>query len=440
MEGYDTNLIGNLYAYPAFKKQFGQPYKDGYQILGKWQSALGGGATAGAFVGALCNGWLLKRFGFRYVFMGGTILMTAFIPISVFGENVGLQVLGQALCGIPWGIFATIGPAYASEEMPLALRGYLTSYTNMCFAIESPWWLVRAGKHEEAERMMKRLTVDEQRDNARQAIAMMIHTNEIEKEVEVGTSYLDCCKGTNLRRTEIACMAFAGQVLARSQFAYSATYFFEQAGLSSSNTYKLNLGGTAIAFVGTILSWFLMKCFGRRWLYCTGIGLMSIYLFIIGCLDYAHSAAAVQAQSALCLLWLFTFSLSIGPIGWAIPPEVSSTRLRSKTIVLGRNTYYIASTLANVVQPYLINPTELNLRGKTGFFWFAFCTAAFIWACFRLTETKGRTFEELDIMYIARVPTRKFKRYQVDAYAEGVAVADRLFDISKKQGVDTALE
>jgi MFS transporter, SP family, general alpha glucoside:H+ symporter len=74
----------------------------------------------------------------------------------------------------------------------------------------------------------------------------------------------------------------------------------------------------------------------------------------------------------------FTFSLSIGPIGWAIPPEVSSTRLRSKTIVLGRNTYYIAGTLANVIQPYLINPGELNLRGKTGFFWFAFSTATFM--------------------------------------------------------------
>jgi MFS transporter, SP family, general alpha glucoside:H+ symporter len=157
---------------------------------------------------------------------------------------------------LPWGIFATIGPAYASEILPLALRGYLTSYTNMCFAIgqfisagvlksflnrpdswsykipfalqwlwppflllsgwfmpESPWWLVRAGRHEEAERMLKRLTVGEQNSNTRQTIAMMVHTNEIEKEVEAGTSFLDCFKGTNRRRTEIACVAFAGQVL-----------------------------------------------------------------------------------------------------------------------------------------------------------------------------------------------------------------------------------
>lgn len=41
-----------------------------------------------------------------------------------------------------------------------------------------------------------------------------------------------------------------------------------------------------------------------------------------------------------------------------------------------------------------------------------------IWAFFRLTETKGRTFEELDIMFGRRVPTRKFAKYEVDAYAD----------------------
>lgn len=47
------------------------------------------------------------------------------------------------------------------------------------------------------------------------------------------------------------------------------------------------------------------------------------------------------------------------------------------------------------------------------------------WGWFRLTETKNRTFEELDIMFEARLPTRKFKSYVVDAYAEHVDVKDR---------------
>ena len=48
MEGYDTSLITNFFAYPAFKDQFGQQYPDGrHEVAGKWQSALGAISTAG---------------------------------------------------------------------------------------------------------------------------------------------------------------------------------------------------------------------------------------------------------------------------------------------------------------------------------------------------------------------------------------------------------
>lgn len=39
-----------------------------------------------------------------------------------------------------------------------------------------------------------------------------------------------------------------------------------------------------------------------------------------------------------------------------------------------------------------------------------------MWAFFRLPETKDRSYEELDLMFMADVPTRQFKKYQVDAF------------------------
>ena len=59
--------------------------------------------------------------------------MTATIFLLFFAPNLSVLLVGQLLCGIPWG--ATMGPAYASEVCPLALRGYLNAYTNMCFAM-----------------------------------------------------------------------------------------------------------------------------------------------------------------------------------------------------------------------------------------------------------------------------------------------------------------
>lgn len=101
MEGYDTILIGSLFGYPAYQKKFGNysPNTKNYQIDGKWQAALGSGPVGGSVIGAFVNGFVIQRFGFRPAFMGGLVLMIAFIFISFFGNTIQLQVVGQVLCG-----------------------------------------------------------------------------------------------------------------------------------------------------------------------------------------------------------------------------------------------------------------------------------------------------------------------------------------------------
>ena len=137
----------------------------------------------------------------------------------------------------------------------------------VCYlAPESPWWCVRYDRLEEAKRMIRRLS-NKTEEEVNGTLAMMVHTVKIENEVSKGTSYIDCFRGIDLQRTEIVCLTFAGQVLSGSTFAYSPTYFLTQAGMSTSAAYKMNLGGTAIAFCGTVLSWFLIARFGRRTLY-----------------------------------------------------------------------------------------------------------------------------------------------------------------------------
>jgi SP family general alpha glucoside:H+ symporter-like MFS transporter len=39
----------------------------------------------------------------------------------------------------------------------------------------------------------------------------------------------------------------------------------------------------------------------------------------------------------------------------------------------------------------------------------------FVWACFRLPETKNRTYAELDILFELEVPARKFKDFAVQS-------------------------
>lgn len=58
--------------------------------------------------------------------------MTAFIFITFFSPSMPVILVGHLL-SIPRGIFTTTVPAYAVEVAPMALRGYLTAYINLCF-------------------------------------------------------------------------------------------------------------------------------------------------------------------------------------------------------------------------------------------------------------------------------------------------------------------
>jgi hypothetical protein len=65
-----------------------------------------------------------------------------------------------------------------------------------------------------------------------------------------------------------------------------------------------------------------------------------------------------------------------------------------------------------------MNPEAWNLQGYTGFIWGGCAWIVFVWAYFRLPETKGRTFHELDILFAKQVPARQFSKTDVDAFNE----------------------
>jgi SP family general alpha glucoside:H+ symporter-like MFS transporter len=466
MEGYDIVLMNSFFAQPAFSRKYGtfDSRTNKYQISASWQNGLSNAVSVGTIIGAFANGYLCHRFGYRPVLLTSLAVICAFIFISFFAPTLLALLVGQFLCGIPWGVFATMAPAYASEVCPMALRGYLSVYVNLCWALgqlvsagvqsrfseglppwsyripfalqwawplplfvilffapESPWHYVRVGKHDLAEEMVMRLASSSQQHLAKQKVSMMVHTNQLEYRLEASTSYLQCFKVIDSRRTEIACMVFAAQPFCGSVMAGTPTYFFVQAGLPTSVSFAMSIGGLGIASVGTIISWFLMSRFGRRTLYLVGLATLAIILFIVGVISAtaADSVGGNYGQASMMILWLLVYYLTVGPICYAIITEVSSTRLRSKSVCISRVAYYIAQIICNVINPYMLNPTAGDWKGKTGFFWSACALVFLVWTFFRLPETKGRTFEELDILFAKRVPARAFKKYEVDAYAQG---------------------
>ena len=53
MTAFDPQLLGNLYATPAFQKDFGYLYNGSYIVSAPWQTGLSMGSPIGQVVGAL---------------------------------------------------------------------------------------------------------------------------------------------------------------------------------------------------------------------------------------------------------------------------------------------------------------------------------------------------------------------------------------------------
>ncbi|KAJ5646942.1 hypothetical protein N7490_003314 [Penicillium lividum] len=454
MESFDMFLNTNFVALTAFKQHFGVrtgPLTTDYAIPTRWQSALFQSGQCGAFVGVFLAGPITNRIGYRWTTILGLIMMNATIFISFFADSLTVLVIGQAFEGVPWGLFIANSPAYASEIVPINLRGACTATLQMSwsigsiivagatygtnnidgpsawkiplglqwifptpllillfFAPESPWWLIRRGRKEQALKSIIRL--GSKPEEAEKKLAMMERTVEIEAQMGGSPTLLDLLKGTDLRRTIITCLIYASQNFAGNLIANQATYFFEQAGMSSDMSFKLNLINSCLQFIANGGSWLLTSWFGRRTIYLYGTAINITFLMILGiCASVPQNNGTNYAQAVLGILISFVFAGAMGPISYTIISETSSIRLRALSTGVGRAAYYVAEIPMIYLASKMLNTTGWNLAGKCGYVWGGTAIVCWVMAYFFLPELKNRSYRESDILFNRKISARQFK-------------------------------
>lgn len=404
----------------------------------------------------------MEKFGRRKTYAVTIACCIGLVFMQFFAPNLSVLCAGEVIAGMLWGGCVLMAPTYTSEITHNSLRGILEVVNNLGFltgqfvangvmdavssrtdqyaykipfavqwiwpaivlsliqfAPESPYWLVRHGQLDQARLTLKKLSTKHESDESiEQRLTFIRQTDSLEQEMEHASSYLDIFRGSNNRRTEICTMVYCIQIFSGIPLCMNySTYFFEQAGLASSQAFSLSLGSTAIGFFFTCLSAIALNWVGRRTIFNSGLYIVTILLLLIGFLDIAPSyetnSSIRWAQASLVLIWSAVWQASLGPIMYVFIGEVSSTKLRSKTIAFATAMQSVSALVFTIVMPYILNPTALNIRGKAGFIFGGMSLICSVWCYFRLPETKGRTFDEIDLMFHKGVPARKFADFQV---------------------------
>lgn len=463
MEGYDVVVIGSFYGQPQFIERFGVVEGGVLQIPAAWQSGLSNSSVVGQLLGLGVGGWAMDRFGRKPTLLAALALMICMIFVVFFAVSLPMLAVGEVLCGLPWGVFQTLSTTYASEVIPMVLRPYVTSFVCMCwgwgifissgvvrgtlelnsnwawrlpfalqwiwpvplfiiylFAPESPWFLVRKGRYEEAKAALRRLRNQSISSDVEinRTLALLIHTINLEDQESAGASYVECFKGINLRRTEINMVVWAAQILCGNALIGFAVVFFQRAGLSATNSFNLNMVMNSMYIFGCIICWFLMSRFGRATLYMAGMAGMLVCLLVTGALGFHESESTSWAIGSILIVQTLINMTTIGPVCYTIVAETCSSRLRAKTIVLGRFVYNLTGIFSNSVTPRMLSTTEWAWGARSALFYAGTNVLCLIWCWFRLPETAGKTFAEIEALFAMRVPARKFRTTKVDSFKD----------------------
>ncbi|KAI9727582.1 MAG: hypothetical protein M1834_008021 [Cirrosporium novae-zelandiae] len=453
--GFDAQVNGAVISVSQFRKDFGYIYKGETVLPASWQSAFTLVSAVGQFFGGFLCGYIADRIGRRGALAAGVVFASGGIIGQMFSVTRVAFVISKLILGFGLGFYLTIGTLYCSEVSPVILRGLTTAgvnlgivigqllsnaaikifgertdrwayrgpfviqflfvlffLTGLPFAPESPWYLVRSKQIDAARHSLQRLYGKSTNvEDKLQAIQATVALDESLNE----SKWADCFRGTNVLRTNISMGVFICQHLVGIIFVLGySTYFFELAGVDTSNSFNLGVGVTACGVLGNFLSWFIVNSSGRRKIFILGMIALTVLNFLIGILDVVPTDGAKWVQASCTVIYAFIYFMTIGAMAYVLLGEVSSPALRAKSASLATVVQSIFGIIMNVAVPYMVTPDEANMKGKVGFVFGGLGLLGTAWAIIYVPELKGRTFDEIDILFAQRVPPRKMGSYVLE--------------------------
>lgn len=312
--------------------------------------------------------------------------ITIGICLSLF-SNATLESLSRSGAGgshAPWYQWLIVDQVWRAMFLAASLPSVAFALLTL-FIPESPRWLVKTGKEQEAANILTRVAGPE---------AAAKSMDEIRNALAEETGTLSELFGTGLRKALFVAL-FLAMV---SEFSGVTVVLYYGPDILNNAGVKLGeaLGGFVVIgivnMVFTIIALWLMDHAGRKPLLFWGNLGCCIALASIGGLFATGKNEGALVVGLICL-FMACFAFSIGPIKWVVMSEIFPTRIRGRAVAIATVAVWLADALYNVVYPW----AEKNLGVATCFFVFAaVLVPQFFFSLWIMPETKGRTLEEIE--------------------------------------------
>ncbi|KAK5696189.1 hypothetical protein LTR97_008609 [Elasticomyces elasticus] len=214
--------------------------------------------------------------------------------------------------------------------------------------------------------------------------------------------------------------SFSSLWVAVNAMIYYAPIIFSQLGLSG-NTSSLHATGVygIVNTLSTIPALLLIDRLRRRRLSMAGAAGTMVSLVIVGGIIGGFGSSLVSHKAAgwvgIALIYIYdiNFSYSFAPIGWVLPSEIFNLGNRSRSISMTTSATWRCKFIIGLITPSMV----AKLGWGTYIFFAAFCSMAFFFVWFCVPETKGKSLEDMDVVFgdTAAHGEEKLHLYQIFA-------------------------
>jgi sugar porter (SP) family MFS transporter len=398
----------------------------------------------GCLAGALVAGALSDKFGRKRLLALSAMLFFVTSLGNALANNFAIFVAWRMLGGVAIGLASNLSPMYIAEISPARMRGKLVSinqltivvgillaqsinwylvrklpagasdefirnswfgqqgwrwmfgltaipsllfFLGMFFVPESPRWLAKSGKPENARKVLSGIGGDSYAEAAIAEIKSTLASEEIQH-----------VRFADLLDPKMRKVLVLGIVLAVFQqwcginviFNY-AEEIFRAAGYDISMVLK-NIAWTgSVNLAFTFVALGVVDKGGRRPLMLLGSASLAIIYIAMG---FCYRTG-VQGLPMLLLVLaaIGSYAMSLAPVTWVVISEIFPNRIRGAAMAVAVSSLWIACFILTYTFPILNKSL-----GPAGTFWLyaGICMAGFVFILAKLPETKGKSLEQIE--------------------------------------------